>query len=69
MPFSVSGNANSTLRFRGVAAGLKRWCSTDENMRLDAALVPLAATLKQSGLTLDVDAENARIGRWNDRSF
>jgi hypothetical protein len=38
-------------------------------MRLDAALVPLAATLKQSGLTLDVDAENARIGRWNDRSF
>jgi transposase len=27
-------------------------------------LVPLAATLKQSGLQLDVDAANAHIGRW-----
>jgi transposase len=27
-------------------------------------LVPLAATLKQSGLKLDVDAANAHIGRW-----
>jgi DNA replication protein DnaC len=27
-------------------------------------LVPLAATLKQSGLHLDVDAANAHIGRW-----
>jgi len=27
-------------------------------------LVPLAATLKQSGLTLDADAANAHIGRW-----
>ncbi|HET9637546.1 MAG TPA: IS21 family transposase [Gemmatimonadaceae bacterium] len=27
-------------------------------------LVPLAATLKQSGLSLDVDAANAHIGRW-----
>jgi hypothetical protein len=26
--------------------------------------VPLAATLKQSGLKLDVDAANAHIGRW-----
>jgi transposase len=27
-------------------------------------LVPLAATLKQSGLKLDLDAANAHIGRW-----
>lgn len=27
-------------------------------------LVPLAATLKQSGLKLDVDAANAHVGRW-----
>jgi len=27
-------------------------------------LVPLAATLRQSGLKLDVDAANAHIGRW-----
>jgi len=27
-------------------------------------LVPLAASLKQSGLKLDVDAANAHIGRW-----
>lgn len=27
-------------------------------------LVPLATTLKQSGLELDVDAANAHIGRW-----
>jgi hypothetical protein len=27
-------------------------------------VVPLAATLKQSGLKLDVDAANARIGQW-----
>ena len=27
-------------------------------------LVPLAATLKQSGLRLDVEAANAHIGRW-----
>ena len=26
--------------------------------------MPLAATLKQSGLKLDVDAANAHIGRW-----
>lgn len=27
-------------------------------------MVPLAATLKQSGPRLDVEAANARIGRW-----
>ncbi len=27
-------------------------------------LVPLAATLKQAGLNLDVDSANAHIGRW-----
>ena len=27
-------------------------------------LVPLAASLKQSGLKLDIDAANAHIGRW-----
>jgi transposase len=30
----------------------------------ESFVVPLAATLKQSGLTLDVDAANAHIGRW-----
>ncbi|CCF97529.1 transposase (fragment) [Ralstonia solanacearum K60] len=30
----------------------------------ESFVVPLVATLKQSGLKLDVDAANARIGRW-----
>jgi transposase len=30
----------------------------------ESFVVPVAATLKQSGLTLDVEAANARIGRW-----
>jgi transposase len=30
----------------------------------ESFVVPLAATLKQSGLTLDVEAANARIGQW-----
>ncbi len=30
----------------------------------ESFVVPLAATLKQSGLTLDVDAANAHVGRW-----
>jgi len=30
----------------------------------ESFVVPLAATLKQSGLKLDVDAANARIGQW-----
>jgi transposase len=30
----------------------------------ESFVVPLAATLKQSGLKLDVEAANARIGRW-----
>lgn len=34
----------------------------------ESFVVPLAATLKQSGLTLDVDAANAHIGRMAHRS-
>ncbi|ARU23574.1 hypothetical protein RSSE_c3190 [Ralstonia solanacearum] len=30
----------------------------------ESFVVPLAATLKQAGLKLDVEAANARIGRW-----
>ncbi len=31
---------------------------------MESFVVPLATTLKQAGLKLDVDAANARIGRW-----